>query len=119
MLIHICTHDFEKQNTVTIIRGKKCYDKVKCKYCGLEGIRYGLSEFISVKYNKKCTRPVSKKIKVISAYVCNAFEFSMNKIYEIIECPVEHSQYKKDVWIYSDERKEPVRLLPGEFIYVE
>ncbi len=116
MQIDGTTHEFIKQNLSTIIRGKKVYDKVKCKLCGLEGIRYSLSNIVNVKYDKKCPKKASKKVQIISRYVCNNFGFEYGKIYERCECPDKYKEIHKDaIWIYSDERKEPVRLLSGEF----
>ena len=117
MKIGITTHDFVKQNMVTIMRGKKAYDKVKCRICGLEGIRYGLSDNISVKRDKKCTKRLSRRVEVISQYVCDNFGFERGKIYDRIDCPDEcKDKYLDGFWVYSDARKEPVRLLHGEFI---
>lgn len=120
MEIHIATHNFVKQNAITIIRGKKVYDKVKCTICGLEGIRYGLSDLIVVKHDKKCVKKLGKKVKINNQYVCDNFGFEMGKIYDRVDCPDEQKdKYSDDFWVYSCERKEPVRLLAGEFILCE
>jgi hypothetical protein len=116
--VNITEHNFEKQNLTTIKRGKKLYDKYKCKDCGLEGIRYGLSDLITVKRNKKCIIKKTK-VQIISKYVLVNFGFDSGKTYDIVPCPKEQDEkYKKDVWVYSSERREPVRLLPNEFVYI-
>ncbi|MDR1199926.1 MAG: hypothetical protein LBK94_13115 [Prevotellaceae bacterium] len=116
--INITEHDFVKQNLTTIKRGKRLYDKYKCTSCGLEGIRYDLSNCIHVKRNKKCLAKKTK-IKITSKYVLVNFGFDGDKKYDIVPCPKEYEdKYKKSVWVYSNERREPVRLLPDEFVYV-
>ncbi|MCY9592350.1 hypothetical protein PC41400_14990 [Paenibacillus chitinolyticus] len=57
----IVEHLWEKQNTITIIRGAHIYDKMRCERCGVTGKRHGLSsgikrdsEYRAKKY-EKCT----------------------------------------------------------------
>jgi len=117
MKVNISSHKFIKTNHITIVRGKKVYDKVKCSNCGLEGIRYGLSNEIHVKYDKHCSTPRIEQIIVISDYVCASFGFEKGKVYNRVECPAEYmDRYSKSMWIYSNERKEPVRILPDEYL---
>ncbi len=119
MEIYINTHEFEKQNTVTIFRGKKAYDRVKCKVCGLEGIRNGLLNMISVKRDKKCAVKQRQLVQVISKYAQSEFGFYASKYYNRVECPdSEKARFANDVWIFSDTRNKPVRLLAGEYILI-
>ena len=37
-------HDWEKQNLVTISKGKKPYDEMVCRQCGMKGKRYNCTE---------------------------------------------------------------------------
>ena len=115
MKISIYSHEFIKSSLITIKRGTKNYDKVKCSICGLEGIRYGLSDMVSVKRDKKCIKDTCKQVMIIGDYVCAEFGFKKGEIYNKAMCPKGKEQYNNDVWVYSEERKEPVRLLPGEY----
>lgn len=55
-------HDWEKQNLITISKGRKSYDIVKCKGCKIEGKRINLDTVeITSKYSES-------KVKVCSAY---------------------------------------------------
>lgn len=134
--VHILSHAFIKQNNLTITKGRKFYDVYKCSYCGLEGKRFGLTNEISVTRNKvSCTyyknylkkqkeleeveaaqKQAATKIKVIDSYTCQMFGFEFNNVYDRVECPdSEKDNFLDDIWIFSQKRKEPVRLLPGEF----
>jgi len=119
MKIGITTHEFEKQNLVTVFRGKKVYDRVKCRLCGLEGIRYGLESFVSVKYDKRCKKGVGERVQITSQYVCQQFGFDTGVVYDRCGCPDEYKdRHGRAVWVYSEKRKEPVRLLDGEFVFI-
>lgn len=40
-------HTWEKTNLVTKVTGGRVYDTYKCKVCGIEGKRYGISGYIA------------------------------------------------------------------------
>jgi hypothetical protein len=40
----VARHDWRKTNLVTIISGKRNYDKMICSRCGVTGKRYGLGQ---------------------------------------------------------------------------
>jgi hypothetical protein len=49
------------------------------------------------------------------------WNFGLKKgcVCDCVECPPEHGRrYANDVWVYSKERGEPVRLLAGEYEFV-
>jgi hypothetical protein len=116
MEISIHSHKFEKNNLITIVRGKRVYDKMKCTICGLEGTRQGLSDIVVVKRDKKCIKDTCEKVMIIGDYVCAEFGFEKGKIYDKVACPdAEKEKYGKDTWVFSKKRGEPVRLLPVEY----
>lgn len=112
-------HEWEKQNLVTIVNKGKVYDLVKCKKCGLVGKRHGFNELVEVnKKVKPCTanyvieRP--QKVKII--YDGGNLGVIPNEIYDVVDCPKEYKgKFDNDVWVFSQKRKEPVRLLSGEY----
>ena len=127
--ISILSHDFEKQNNITIRRGNQLYDIYRCRCCGLTGKRMGLAGEISVSGNKvSCRRYKSfvqknkeaEKVKITHPYPCDQFGFELYKVYDRIPCPENmRDKYADDVWVFSENRKEPVRLLEGEFRLLE
>lgn len=61
-----------------------------------------------------------KKVKLINGPL-QQFGFEYGEIHEPIDCPEEHrvsERLRKSVWIWSPKRNEPVRLLKGEFEFV-
>lgn len=127
--IKITSHQFTKQNNITISRGRKSYDIYKCQCCGLEGKRYGLTEEITVVRNKvSCSFYKNKlakdkedydnstKVKITDRYPCISFGLEYGAIYDRVECPEEEKEkFANDIWVYSEKRKEPIRLLEGEY----
>lgn len=131
--VKITLHQFEKQNLVTISKGRKSYDIYKCKCCGLEGKRASFTDVIQVTRNKvSCTfykaqikkakeeKENCDKVKIIDHYPCHSFGLVYGNIYDRVECPVsEKEKYNNDIWVYSEKRKEPIRLLSGEYEIVK
>ncbi|MEY4934391.1 MAG: hypothetical protein RIS64_750, partial [Bacteroidota bacterium] len=115
--VHMSKHRFDKVNLITTKKG----DEYKCKDCGCNGFRDGLRPFIMVKKGKDMSfcpkaqynRPVTVQL---NESVCIQFGFEMNKIYTVVDSP--DPKYKNDVWVFSEQRNEPVRLLDGEFLRV-
>lgn len=80
---------------------------------------------VSSSYSDKkisfCTVDESKvkKVKLTDPYLAQ-FGFKKGEIHEVVDCPKEHEEkYKDCVWIYSEERNEPIRLLADEYRVVE
>ena len=113
-------HDFRKTNIITIT-GKKIapYDNYRCQKCGCEGKRYGLSEELEItkKGSGKCVSDTTgQKIRITGDYALIAFGWDKDTDYEVVKSPLK--EYKNDVWVYSELRKEPVRLLSKEYIFI-
>lgn len=98
-----------------------------CSKCGLVGVQHGLQRVIALQKaytNVSCPEDSSVllaamqprgKVKIIHPYV-EQFGFKVGDILDIVSCPSEDSiKYGADVWVFSTERKEPVRLLRGEY----
>ena len=127
--VPIDSHDFEKVSLFTMYKGRRAYDVYKCKCCGLQGRRYGVAEEITVKRDKilcayaKGLRDKVKKCEqviITDDYPCNSFGFIKGIKYDRVPCPEDQREkFADDVWVFSDERGEPVRLLNGEFSVVE
>lgn len=49
------THEFGKQNMVTIRDRAGYHDKYKCELCGLEGKRFGLDDHVTIAGNRKAS----------------------------------------------------------------
>lgn len=50
--------------------------------------------------------------------VANLRDFGLEKdtVHKVVPCPKEYAElYEDDVWVYSAERKEPVRLMGREY----
>lgn len=125
-------HDFVKQNLVTIVEKRRTYDHYKCKTCGCEGKRYGLSSFVTGKVNNslnpkpRCTKAKiidfqQKKVLIIADTELANFGIVKGGIYETVPCPAEHT-YRPDfvssVWIFSEQRKDACRLLEHEYEFI-
>jgi hypothetical protein len=120
------SHEFEKTNPVTIVRGRRAYDEYRCRVCGLEGKRYGFSNIIRVQRDKlNCShrkRMLTKCVRIRKEdepNLKNSFGLSADKEYEPVEPPERYKgKYPESVWVFSEKRQEPVRLLLGEFVWV-
>ena len=120
--IAITSHNFKKINLVSIRKGKKIFDILKCSDCGLEGKRYGFTETVCVKRDKvNCS--FRKKIRSSKVAIFEnphlESEFGLKcSIFDVVEPPEEYKgKYPESVWVFSEKRGEPVRLLPGEFAF--
>jgi len=125
-------HNFEKVNLVGDERGN---DEYRCEDCGLVGIRRNVSPVLALK------RPYAKKLKVCdgvkpkfnkksireseesggSVMIIDGggnlaqFGFSDGETHQTVPCPKNQNPELNGVWVYSDKRGEPVRLLLGEY----
>jgi hypothetical protein len=133
MNIPIQSHAFEKANLVTISSKQGSYDLYICAECGLTGKRFGLTDNITILKNHKAlavcsnaplpekvmpegwVRPI--KVVVVGAYAIRTFGFEPNKIYDVVDAT--DSRFVDDVWVYSEVRKEPIRLLADEYTKYE
>lgn len=115
-------HDFRKRNLVTTPKG----DLYECTICKTSGYRIGLASFIKVTDNEykkslKCnflgidieTKHNLPKEVMVNNMPYIGLKYGMHKV---IPCPDEYKKkFTNDVWVYSESRKEAVRLLPGEY----
>jgi len=115
------SHDFHKTNLVTIKGG---YDEYACK-CGMQGRRYGITEFVRVnrKEDKGCPLAVVKekaKMVRITNFTGQSPEFknlTNGTEHAVVSCPKEYEKkYKNDVWVMG--MTEPVRLLSSEYVNI-
>jgi hypothetical protein len=119
--ISMDNHDMVKQNLVTTKQG----DSYRCLVCGVEGWRQNVSPIITITeaaflVAEKCTFLSSKPPKELPAEVkvrVDMPNFGIEAgIHKVVPCPDEYkNRYADDVWVWSEGRKEPVRLLPGEY----
>lgn len=120
-------HKFDKVNLVTQRNKNGYFDEYKCEYCGLKGKRYRIdSEVLQVRKAKVCTHKaeIVEQVNLGKALIIHdhpsVFGFEKGKTYERVPCPVEFlEKYSDDIWIYSEKRKEAVRLLDHEAKRVE
>lgn len=113
-------HKFEKQNPVTIIKGKKAYDVLKCS-CGISGKRYGFTDTIwldgRISKKKANNCPDCIDIKAIEIIQCTAvgkaFEnLKPGTIHTVIDAP-EGANNNGGVWVMGEG--EPVKVLHREY----
>ena len=119
MKVNITSHRFEKKNMHTIKGGGRGgYDLYVCADCGCKGKRYELDGAIEIsdKSAPLCKKSSPKKVKIINEYTAGEFGFDMQKEYEPTNAS--SKQYKNDVWVFSDKRNEPVRLLTHKYVFV-
>ena len=118
-------HDFEKVNLTTLPSRKGGYDILACKDCGLKGKSYqiGIVEIDGrikpdkVEFCHKRTVIQRKKaqVKMISKNILQ-FGFIVGEIYTSCDCPDEYKgKFDSEIWVYSEEAGEPVRILSGEY----
>jgi len=116
-------HDFEKENLVTTSNGLDWY---VCKKCGLKAWRTGLRNYLEAYSDPgpcKCHETVTgsstigKHVIIKSRYAQVQFGFEPDKVYT--SCEGTDPKYANDIWVYSEARKEPVRLLPQEYYFVD
>ena len=120
-------HKFGKVNLFTQRNKKGSFDEYKCEYCGLKGKRYGIgSEVLQVRKAKVCTHKAEpvEQVNLGKALITHdhpsMFGFEKGKEYDRVSCPVEFlEKYSDDIWLYSEERKEAVRMLDHEAKRVE
>jgi transcription elongation factor Elf1 len=110
-------HVFEKQNLVTVVKGRKNYDTYKCTICGITVKSYGLSTPHSTKLCKEIEKPEpSGSIKIIDCYACGKQFANLipDSIHTIIDPPSGYVNNDKGVWVMGVG--EPVKVLNDEFI---
>jgi hypothetical protein len=120
-------HIWEKQNLITQFRGKKHYDILKCRICGIIGKSTQLGTItITEKYKNKiynCNNEyvfvIPKKIKIIH---CDAFgpqfkNLIPNSEHDVVEPPSYYKNDEKGVWVMGVG--EPVKVLTNEYKKIE
>lgn len=124
--VSFSNHNFEKQNLVTTTKG----DFYKCSVCGASGYRAGLQAVIMLnqaqfKVAAKCTFKASEDTTPTVKLPKRVLLPTMKNIgiiegvHDVVQCPSEYARFKNDVWVYSESRKEAVRVLPYEIIEKE
>ena len=102
----------------------------ECSQCGCIGIQEGFARIIKLQkayVNVDCPKD-SSMIQTLLQPRGNVkltrpfpdFGFEEGQVYEIVTCPAEYQiKYGSDIWIFSEKRNEPVRLLPREYRMIE
>ncbi len=122
--VNMDSHDFQKQNLITI-KGKG--DLYKCSVCGAEGYRPTIHSNVILsesEYKKasKClfaaANKPSRPKQVLTGDLPNmGVKYG---IHDVVACPDEYkNKYESDVWVFSEGRQEPVRLFSDEYEIVE
>lgn len=116
-------HIWEKQNLVTITKGRKSYDEVTCSGCQIKGKRTGLETVeILAKYKQDSVRNckgaklmVAKKVKITNCHAGSPQFKNLvpDSIHEIVAPPKEYEDKKSWVWVMGVG--EPVRILDEEY----
>lgn len=111
-------HRFEKTNLITLRSKGGSYDVYTCKDCGLKGKRYGLNAHIDAP-KKTCKRPPQypEFVKTIAKSV-ESVGLENDTKYETVLAPLGEEKLS-GVWVFSQERQAPVRLLPYEYVVLE
>ena len=120
-------HEWRKQNLVTITKGRKHFDILKCKNCGITGETTSLSTIalkgsyseLTVFYcNVPDNKNASKRIKITRCYaIGDRFEnLTPDSEHDVIEAP-EGEHNKGGVWVAGTT--EPVKVLNDEFNYID
>lgn len=115
-------HKWRKKNLMTIFKGRKHFDILRCEVCGIEGKTNSIAT-ISIKetYNRNkvynCTgkHEIAKKIKIIkcTAYGETFANLIPNSTHDVIEAPNGYSNDTMGVWVQGVG--EPVKVLSYEY----
>ena len=127
-------HPFHKINLVTKFDSKRrSYDEYKCEKCGIEGKRFGLSEYITITKNysdelinnciylpkeKKTDEFLGKLIRITPCNVNNPQfkNLTPGSIHRIVMPPENYINGDKGVWVMGIG--EPVKVLNQEFNFI-
>lgn len=101
-----------------------------CSQCGCVGTQEGIPRIIKLKkayVDVNCPKDSSliqallqPRGKVRLTRPFPDFGFEEGQEYEIVSCPPEYQiKYGSEVWIFSQKRNEPVRLLRREYHIIE
>jgi len=114
------THDFEKQNLVTLKDRKGLYDLYKCSECGLTGKAYTLTEITVSERIKSASAscPKAKKTQRIKITFCHAVgkafaNLTPGSVHDVVETPADDSGRLAGVWVMGVG--EPVKVLVDEY----
>lgn len=123
------THNFTKQNLFTLsTRNRPAFEKYRCNYCGLEGIRSGVNTVLEVKSKKASDNCPAVKLQAPRLIVVDRcvgigqqFDPLTTGTIRVVVDPPEDQKTKfpnsqLSVWVKG--LNEPVRLLTGEFVAV-
>lgn len=112
-------HKLEKQNLVTIIKGKRAYDILKCSKCGIEGKTHSLTTIgfkgsYSQEKVENCNNAAPAKIKVTECAAQGpAFEnIKPGTTHAVVDPPEGHDN-SRGIWVMGVG--EPIKLLHGEY----
>lgn len=113
------THNFEKQNLITI-SGTKPHDILKCK-CGVYGKSYRLGQItVANKFQKRLFKcPLNKKVlEKIKIKKCTAFgdhfaNITPGSIHQVIPAPPPNKDDGLGVWVNGVGA--PVKVMNEEF----
>lgn len=117
-------HVWDKKNLVTIQQGKKTYDEVQCRHCGIKGKRYNFTHVtVDGRYSKKnvyqCPKqpafvvPEKITIKFCEAVGRQFANLTPGSVHEVIDPPMGYSNDRTGVWVMG--AGEPVKVLREEY----
>jgi hypothetical protein len=115
------THDFEKQNLVTVRDRTGMYDLYKCTACGLTGKSYGIGGDITVSDRIKSASPKCPKVaapKRIRITECRASgrvfaNLTPGSEHTVVPAPEDQPDNLAGVWVMGVG--EPVKVLVREY----
>lgn len=126
------SHDFVKNNLISIIARRGTYDEYRCSLCDMAGKRWGLSSSIEVTVPKgtllaarmrHCPKAVPTKAPLkIKISICRAQgkafgNISPGSIHDVIEAPAGEVDDLRGFWVMGVG--EPVKILSGEYTVFE
>jgi len=114
------THNFEKQNLVTVRDRTGTYDFYKCSLCGLTGKQYFMG-IVTVSDRIKSTSAMCPKSKIpqrIRITQCRAIgkafdNLTPGSVHDVIETPEGELARLSGVWVMGVG--EPVKVLVDEY----
>lgn len=122
-------HNFSKVNLITIIKGGRSYDILKCSKCSMEGKRYGVSENLTIsgKYPnsqiqyciedpKQMKDEFTGKLVKITECIASGLQFeelTPGSIHRIVTPPNGEVNGDRGVWVMGVG--EPVKILFNEY----
>ena len=121
------SHNWEKQNLVTIIKGGKSYDEMKCSGCGMQGKTHRLTNIIlkgsySVSGVRRCKAAgkfeVPSRIRITNC-VAHGEQFANlvnDSEHDVVAPPESYNNDEDGVWVMGVG--ESVKVLNNEYLKI-